>query len=169
MPNLIRFGLILMITISSSLSMAQYDLDDPVVKTREKRAQLQGISPDDLPPIPRVIITPPPLPSYESYFKEPYQNNNHIKFITNTKSGVQKISSMNFHKENGNLKKSPIKNNTGKQAKLTKIDKVLIKIKNSNRLDNNHKVSIKPLLPFNQESKCKHNTVNNNVKIGKKH
>lgn len=39
--------------------------EDPVMKARAQRAAAQGISEADLPPVPRGIAEPPPLPSPE--------------------------------------------------------------------------------------------------------
>jgi len=39
---------------------AQTPVDDPVMKARADRAQAQGISEGDLPPVPRGIVEPPP-------------------------------------------------------------------------------------------------------------
>lgn len=39
--------------------------EDPVLQARALRAQARGISEDDLPPVPRSIVEPPPLPPPE--------------------------------------------------------------------------------------------------------
>ena len=39
--------------------------EDPVMKARAQRAAAQGISEADLPPVPKGIVEPPPLPSPE--------------------------------------------------------------------------------------------------------
>ena len=39
--------------------------DDPVLQARSQRASAKGISEDDLPPVPRSIVEPPPLPPPE--------------------------------------------------------------------------------------------------------
>lgn len=44
--------------------------EDPVVKARSQRAQAQGISDGDLPPVPRAIAEPPPLPAPETNYKD---------------------------------------------------------------------------------------------------
>ena len=44
--------------------------EDPVLKARTQRAQAQGISEGDLPPVPRVISEPPPLPAPETNYKD---------------------------------------------------------------------------------------------------
>lgn len=40
-------------------------LEDPVMAARAQRAAAQGISEADLPPVPRGIVEPPPLPAPE--------------------------------------------------------------------------------------------------------
>lgn len=44
--------------------------EDPVLKARTQRAQAQGISDGDLPPVPRAISEPPPLPAPETNYKD---------------------------------------------------------------------------------------------------
>lgn len=44
--------------------------EDPVLKARIQRAQAQGIPEGDLPPVPRTIIEPPPLPAPETNYKD---------------------------------------------------------------------------------------------------
>lgn len=44
--------------------------DDPVLKARTQRALAQGISEGDLPPVPRAIAEPPPLPAPETNYKD---------------------------------------------------------------------------------------------------
>jgi hypothetical protein len=43
---------------------------DPVMKARAERAQSQGIAEGDLPPVPRGIVEPPPLPPPETHLKD---------------------------------------------------------------------------------------------------
>lgn len=40
-------------------------ITDPVLQARYQRASAQGISEDDLPPVPKSIVEPPPLPPPE--------------------------------------------------------------------------------------------------------
>lgn len=47
--------------------------EDPVLKARTQRAQAQGISDGDLPPVPRVITEPPPLPAPETNYKDTHR------------------------------------------------------------------------------------------------
>ena len=44
--------------------------EDPVLRARAQRASAQGISEGDLPPVPRGIVEPPPLPPPEAHVKD---------------------------------------------------------------------------------------------------
>ena len=44
--------------------------DDPVMKARLQRSQAQGIEETDLPPAPRAVLEPPPLPPPELHVKD---------------------------------------------------------------------------------------------------
>jgi hypothetical protein len=44
--------------------------DDPVLRARAQRATAQGLADGDLPPVPRGIIEPPPLPPPEAHVKD---------------------------------------------------------------------------------------------------
>jgi hypothetical protein len=44
--------------------------EDPVMKARTLRAQAQGINEADLPPVPRSVMEPPPLPPPEVHRKD---------------------------------------------------------------------------------------------------
>ena len=44
--------------------------EDPVLRARAQRASAQGISDGDLPPVPRGIVEPPPLPPPEAHVKD---------------------------------------------------------------------------------------------------
>jgi hypothetical protein len=52
------------------LVAAQTVVDDPVMKARSQRAAAQGIQEDDLPPVPRSVMEPPPLPPPEIHAKD---------------------------------------------------------------------------------------------------
>ena len=52
------------------LVAAQAVVDDPVMKARSQRAAAQGIQEDDLPPVPRSVMEPPPLPPPEIHAKD---------------------------------------------------------------------------------------------------
>ncbi|HZU53761.1 MAG TPA: hypothetical protein VFF77_07680, partial [Holophagaceae bacterium] len=51
-------------------SPADTPQDDPVVKARANRALAQGIDERDLPPVPRSLVEPPPLPPPETHPKD---------------------------------------------------------------------------------------------------
>ncbi|MDR3684309.1 MAG: hypothetical protein P4L11_11330 [Geothrix sp.] len=44
--------------------------EDPVLHARAQRAAAQGIAEGDLPPVPRGIVEPPPLPPPEVHVKD---------------------------------------------------------------------------------------------------
>ena len=44
--------------------------EDPVLRARAQRASAQGIAAGDLPPVPRGIVEPPPLPPPEVHVKD---------------------------------------------------------------------------------------------------
>lgn len=44
--------------------------DDPVMKARQARAAAQGIDERDLPPVPKTLVEPPPLPPPETHPKD---------------------------------------------------------------------------------------------------
>lgn len=44
--------------------------EDPVMKARAERAQAQGIGEGDLPPLPKGVVEPPPLPPPETHVKD---------------------------------------------------------------------------------------------------
>ena len=44
--------------------------DDPVLKARTARAAAQGIDERDLPPVPKSLVEPPPLPPPETHPKD---------------------------------------------------------------------------------------------------
>lgn len=54
----------------SILLSAQSSVDDPVLKARAERAKAQGLADGDLPPVPRGIVEPPPLPPPETHLKD---------------------------------------------------------------------------------------------------
>ncbi|GLH67293.1 hypothetical protein [Geothrix edaphica] len=57
-------------SLALSLVAAPRPQEDPVMKARAQRASAQGISEGDLPPVPRGIIEPPPLPPPEAHVKD---------------------------------------------------------------------------------------------------
>jgi len=66
----IRWGLLF--TVGCFLG-AQSLQEDPVMKARLQRSQAQGIDEADLPPVPRGIMVPPPLPPPETHRKDSRQ------------------------------------------------------------------------------------------------
>jgi hypothetical protein len=61
-----KWGLLL--TLGCFLGAQTFD--DPVMKARLQRAQAQGIEENDLPPVPRGVTEPPPLPPPETHLKD---------------------------------------------------------------------------------------------------
>ena len=57
-------------SLALGLVAAPRPQDDPVMRARAQRASAQGISEGDLPPVPRGIIEPPPLPPPEAHVKD---------------------------------------------------------------------------------------------------
>lgn len=57
-------------SLALGLVAAPRPQDDPVMKIRAQRASAQGISEGDLPPVPRGIVEPPPLPPPEAHVKD---------------------------------------------------------------------------------------------------
>lgn len=55
--------------ITSCFLNAQ-SFDDPVMRIRAQRAETQGINESDLPPVPKNIMMPPPLPEPEPHVKD---------------------------------------------------------------------------------------------------
>jgi hypothetical protein len=50
--------------------------EDPVLRARAQRASAQGIAEGDLPPVPRGIVEPPPLPPPEAHVKDTRKGRN---------------------------------------------------------------------------------------------
>jgi len=61
-----KWGLLL--TVGCVLGAQSFD--DPVMKARLLRSQAQGIDEADLPPVPRAVMEPPPLPPPEIHAKD---------------------------------------------------------------------------------------------------
>ncbi|HJV37605.1 MAG TPA: hypothetical protein VJ528_02100 [Geothrix sp.] len=57
-------------SLALGLVAAPRPQEDPVMKIRAQRASAQGISEGDLPPVPRGIVEPPPLPPPEAHVKD---------------------------------------------------------------------------------------------------
>lgn len=57
-------------SLALSLVASAQPQEDPVLRIRAQRASAQGISEGDLPPVPRGIVEPPPLPPPEPHVKD---------------------------------------------------------------------------------------------------
>lgn len=66
MPRRVLFVSSLALSLIAS-SQAQ---EDPVQRVRAQRAAALGIAEGDLPPVPRGIVEPPPLPPPEAHVKD---------------------------------------------------------------------------------------------------
>ena len=62
--------LVFISSLALSLVASAQPQEDPVMRARARRASAQGISEGDLPPVPRGIIEPPPLPPPEAHVKD---------------------------------------------------------------------------------------------------
>ena len=78
--------------------------EDPVLKARTQRAQAQGISEGDLPPVPRAISEPPPLPAPETNYKD-------------TRKGKAARKSRSSHSKKGQSSKKSKASATAKNPK----------------------------------------------------
>jgi len=56
------------VAVAFGILSAQQPLEDPVMKARAQRAQSGGEQ--DLPPVPRTVMEPPPLPAPEVHVKD---------------------------------------------------------------------------------------------------
>ena len=57
-------------SLALSLVATTVPQQDPVLRARAQRASAQGITEGDLPPVPRGIVEPPPLPPPEAHVKD---------------------------------------------------------------------------------------------------
>lgn len=57
-------------SLALSLVAAARPAEDPVMKARAQRAAAQGVADGDLPPVPRGVVEPPPLPPPEAHVKD---------------------------------------------------------------------------------------------------
>ncbi len=62
--------IVIVSSLALSLVASAQPQEDPVMRARARRASAQGISEGDLPPVPRGIIEPPPLPPPEAHVKD---------------------------------------------------------------------------------------------------
>jgi hypothetical protein len=56
--------------LTLSLVASAHPQEDPVLRARAQRASAQGLADGDLPPVPRSIVEPPPLPPPEAHVKD---------------------------------------------------------------------------------------------------
>jgi hypothetical protein len=56
--------------LALSLVASAHPQEDPVLRARAQRASAQGLADGDLPPVPRGIVEPPPLPPPEAHVKD---------------------------------------------------------------------------------------------------
>ena len=56
--------------LTLSLVASAQPQEDPVLRARAQRASAQGVADGDLPPVPRGIVEPPPLPPPEAHVKD---------------------------------------------------------------------------------------------------
>lgn len=57
-------------SLALSLVASTQPQEDPVLRVRAQRASAQGLADGDLPPVPRGIVEPPPLPPPEAHVKD---------------------------------------------------------------------------------------------------
>ena len=57
-------------SLALSLAAPARPLEDPVLWARAQRASASGVAEGDLPPVPRGIVEPPPLPPPEAHVKD---------------------------------------------------------------------------------------------------
>jgi hypothetical protein len=57
-------------SLALSLVASAQSQADPVLRARSQRASALGIAEGDLPPVPRGIVEPPPLPPPEAHVKD---------------------------------------------------------------------------------------------------
>ena len=67
--------------------------EDPVLRARAQRASALGISEGDLPPVPRGIVEPPPLPPPESHVKDTRRSRREKGKSRKGRSGARKSKS----------------------------------------------------------------------------
>lgn len=78
---------IICIFVGCFLGAQSFD-DDPVMKIRMQRSQTQGVNESDLPPVPRSVMEPPPLPLPEVHAKDAIRP---LIVINPTKIFIKKI------------------------------------------------------------------------------
>ena len=78
--------------VACSILGAQQLAEDPVMKARSQRAQAQGISEADLPPVPRSLTEPPPQPPPETQIKDSRGGGRTVKAHGRTKGKAARAS-----------------------------------------------------------------------------
>lgn len=57
-------------SLALGLAASSLPQEDPVLRARAQRAAAQGLQDGDLPPVPKGIVEPPPLPPPEAHVKD---------------------------------------------------------------------------------------------------
>ncbi|WLT32133.1 hypothetical protein [Geothrix sp. PMB-07] len=57
-------------SLALGLAASSLPQEDPVLRARAQRAAAQGVADGDLPPVPKGIVEPPPLPPPEAHVKD---------------------------------------------------------------------------------------------------
>jgi hypothetical protein len=83
---------------------AQQVFPDPVMKARAERAKAQGIPEGDLPPVPKAIIEPPPLPPPESHVRDT-RRSRRSRRSTKKSKGQKTVQSAKTAPKKGNTRK----------------------------------------------------------------
>ena len=77
-------------SLALGLVASTHAQEDPVLRASALRASAQGISDGDLPPVPRGIVEPPPLPPPEAHVKDSRKARKAKGKVKKRKSGVRK-------------------------------------------------------------------------------
>ena len=77
-------------SLALSLVASTRPQEDPVLRARSQRALAQGISEGDLPPVPRGIVEPPPLPPPEAHVKDSRKGRRSKGKLKKRKPGTRK-------------------------------------------------------------------------------
>lgn len=77
-------------SLALSLVASTQPQEDPVLRARTQRASAQGIAEGDLPPVPRTIVEPPPLPPPEAHVKDNRKGRKVKGKVRKGKSGARK-------------------------------------------------------------------------------
>jgi len=93
------------VAVAFGLLSAQQPMEDPVMKIKAQRAQAGGDQ--DLPPVPRTVMEPPPLPPPEAHVKD--TRGYRAKKGKKGKATVGKKSASKGGKARGAKKASPVK------------------------------------------------------------